>query len=947
MKKQLYIFWIFLFFLFSVFPLAAKVLRVEVESRTVILNGKTFGNSGQYELIKGRIFYGFDPSNQYNERITDIQLAPKNADGLVEAWGNLAVLQPVDAEKSCGVALVEVSNRGGKFSPAYFNRASKGRELLPNDPDYWGDGLLMENGLTVIWIGWQFDIPEGEHNLKLHVPQAVNSNGTPIYGKVRSDWTIDKPVKSLSLGHHNLVGYPAVDLESDEHTLTVRDGRDGARRIINQSEWQFAREENGELQVSDRHISLEGGFLEGKIYELVYLAKDPAIVGLGQAAIRDVIAYAKYDPSCEFSIKKGIAAGVSQTGRFLRNFLYKGFNTDEQGRMAYDGMMIITAGAGRGSFNHRFGQPSRDAHRYSAFFYPTDIFPFTGIEQTDPLTEESDGLYQHLFDNNHLPRIFSINSGYEYWGRTASLIHTDPLGSSDVEPHPNERIYHLASGQHFVGAFPPRTQLPSDGADAYRGNPVEIKANYRALFIKLLAWVKDDTAPPESRYPKVSNGTLVRKEELKFPKIPGIDQPTTIHHAYRADYGPNWNKGIVDHQPPELGYAFPAMVAQVDNHGNELGGVRNVEVTVPLATYTPWSLRTGFKGGSHELFNFQGMFIPLPLNEAQKKATGDPRPSLASLYESKDVFLMKVRENATQLAKEGFLLERDIDYVVDRAGKTMDWIQEDAHQIQDEFVTQGPKKGSLIVIGGGRLDTTFYNTFMKLAGGPDAKVVLIPTAAGDNFLNNPESFEQLKTNYGRVGFKNLTILHTKDPKVADTDEFVKPIREATGVWFTGGRQWRLADSYLNNKTHEALKDLLNRGGVIAGSSAGATIQGSYLARGDSGGNTVMMGDHEEGLSFITNIAIDQHVMARNRQFDMFEILEHRPELLGIGLDENTGIVVKGDQFEVIGSSLVVIYDGKKYAPERRAYFPLAKNEKKFYFLRKGQKYDMAKREVVR
>lgn len=894
--------------------LQAEVLRIEIASRTQILNGQSFGDYGAYELIKGKVFFGFDPQNPRNSQIVDLKLAPTNVDGLVEAWGDLVVLQPVELERSNGVALVEVSNRGGKFSPSYYNRASKSRELLPDDPDYWGDGLLMRQGLTVIWIGWQFDVPTHPHTLKLYVPKAINPDGSSIVGKVRSDWTLDAATDTLDLGHNGQIAYPAlIDGKSE---LTVRDGRDAPKEIVPSDQWNFTAEA---IQ-----IYAAQGFIPGKIYELVYEAKDPAIVGLGLAAVRDIISYAKYDKNCPFPVQLGLAAGVSQTGRFLRTFLHQGFNADEQGRMAFDGLMIMTAGAGKGSFNHRFAQPSRDGHRYSAFFYPTDIYPFTlGVAP---------------------PRVFTINTGYEYWGRAASLIHTDTNGITDVTLAENERIYHLASGQHFVGDWPPTDQLPSNGPDLYRGNPLDFKVNYRALLIKLIEWVKDGKEPPSSQYPSIQDGTLVKKEALVFPGIPGIALPTTIHNAYRTDYGPRWEKeGIIDYQPPNLGYTYPSLVPQVDSLGNEIGGIRNVEIHVPLATYAPWNLRHGEKGGAHELTKSIGSFIPFSSSIGQKKAVGDPRPSIEELYKDEADFLVQVDQSAKTLVNQGFLLEEDIPYVLEKAQKRWDWNYRNPY----EGLARGPENGSLIVIGGGRLDSVFYKKFMELAGGPKAPIVIIPTASSNEFTEKKEAMDYLEKRFRERGFKNITVLHTRDPKEADTDEFVAPLKKANGVWIPGGRQWRLVDSYLNTKTQDALKDLLHRGGVIAGSSAGATIQGSYLARGDSGGNTLMMGDHEEGFGFINNVAIDQHLLARNRQFDLFEILEHKPELLGIGLDENTGILVQGDQFEVMGKSYVAIYDGQKWSAERQAYFPLAEGVQKFYFLKAGDKYDLNKRQIVK
>ena len=264
-----------------------------------------------------------------------------------------------------------------------------------------------------------------------------------------------------------------------------------------------------------------------------------------------------------------------------------------------------------------------------------------------------------------------------------------------------------------------------------------------------------------------------------------------------------------------------------------------------------------------------------------------------------------------------------------------------AQKTTPEIFTTGPEKGTLMVVGGGYLSDEIILRFIELAGGNDAPIVVIPTAGGqDEYGAGSGNFLR------QFGATNVTVLHTYDPKLADTDEFTEPLKNANAVWFGGGRQWRLVDAYKGTKSEKLFWEILNRGGVIGGSSAGATIQGSYLARGDTENNQIMMGDHEEGFGFIKNIAIDQHVLARNRQFDLFDIVHKRPELLGIGIDENTAIVVTGDQFEVIGESYVLMYDSKFWSREGSDLKRLPAINNLFYFLRKGDKYDMRKREVI-
>jgi len=663
--------------LFSVPHADGRVDRVEIDRRVEILDGKAFGPHGAYELIEGRIYFTFDPGDPMNDRIVDLERAPRNSSGQVRAWANFTVLQPVDPAKRRGVGLVEVSNRGGKFSLPYFNYATAG--LDASNPDSFGDGLLMENGLTVIWVGWQWDVPRGEDLLRLRVPTARHADGSTIHGLVRSDWVVDDSTDVLPLGHRGHYAYRVADFDHPDNVLTVRSDRGAKRRVIPREQWSFSRRDSTGTLVSDStHVHLKGGFDQGKIYEAVYRSKNPRVVGLGLAALRDVISYAKYDSNAVFPVAKGLAVGVSQTGRLLRHFLYQGFNTDEAGRQAYDGVLAYTAGAGRGSFNHRFGQPSRDAHRFSAFEYPTDIFPFTSRVQFDSLQWRSDGLLARQRPA-HRPKTMYVNTGYEYWGRAASLIHTTPDGREDVAPLNNERIYHIASAQHFPWRFPPPEENKlTDGPDLYRGNPMDHSVVYRALLVRLVDWVEKGTAPPRSRYPRRAEETLVSINELDFPDIPKVDPPTVVHKAYRTDYGARFRTdGVVTEQPPRLGATYPSLVSQVDSLGNETAGIRTVETRVPLATYMPWNRRIGAVRNTDELTDFFGSVVPLPATPNEKDRTGDPRPAATTLYPDKDAYMTEIRNAADAMIEEGVLLPADRDRVIDRGAEVWDWVVSD------------------------------------------------------------------------------------------------------------------------------------------------------------------------------------------------------------------------------------------------------------------------------
>lgn len=639
---------------------SARVLELTVEDRAPVLDGLEFGEVGAYEKLRGTVRFSFDPGSAANTSVTDLALGPIGPSGGVEAEANFVVLQPAESGRGSGVGFLEVSNRGGKASLRYLNGAAR-FAADPVESGDFGDGLLMRLGLTIIWVGWQFDVPEEPGNLRLTVPVATTPGG-PITGLVRSDWVVEESVTELPLSHRDHVPYPVADPDDDRNILYVRDGRDLPRRIVPRDRWRFVGEVGG---IVPGQISMDGGFAPGRIYELVYVSKDPALVGLGLTAVRDMMSFAKYDPDSPFRVRYGIAFGVSQTGRFLRHFLYQGFNLDEDDRKVFDGMLIHTAGAGRGSFNHRFAQPSRDAHRFSTFFYPTDLYPFTSLPARDPVTGLDQGLLDRLAPRDR-PKVMVTNTGYEYWGRAASLIHTTPDGGSDADPAPQERIYHLASAQHFVGRWPPLVERRIPGADGWIGNPVDFLVNLRALVARLVAWVVDDKPPPASRYPRMAQGELVPAEAVAFPLVPGVRLPNEAHLAYRADYGPRWKEGIVSLQPPWLGPPFQTLVPQVDSVGNEIGGVRNVEVAVPLATYTPWSLRWG-QIQPVEMRDFRGTLLPLPRDRETASSDGDERPTIADLYPDLDFYMVSASHAANRLVEQGFLLPEDRERVLRRA----------------------------------------------------------------------------------------------------------------------------------------------------------------------------------------------------------------------------------------------------------------------------------------
>ena len=639
-------------------PAPAAVRRLTVDSRQDVLDGRPFGTAGAYEKLAGVVELALDPADPANARIVDLTRAPRDASGRVTASANFVVLRPKATPREGAVALLEVSNRGGKAALPYFARAAWSAD--PTTEADFGDALLLRLGLTLIWVGWQFDVPARDGALRLNAPVATDG-GRPIEGLVRSDWTVDERVTTLPLGHRGHRPYPVADVDHGDNVLTERDGRLAARRVVPREQWRFVDQ--------DTRIARSGGFAPGRIYELVYRARDPVVVGIGLAVVRDLMSYAKYDAASPFRVRWGLGLGISQTGRFLRHFVYQGFNTDEAGRAVFDGLFVHTAGAGRGSFNHRFAQPSRDAHRFSAFFYPTDVYPFTGRGQHDPETGVTDSLFAH---ERHLPKVLFTNTGYEYWGRAASLIHTTPGADADVEPLANERIYHLAGGQHFVVDWPPASQR-SDGVAAYRGSPLDYRPVLRSLLVRLVEWVRDGRDPPASAYPRLDAGTLVAVDRVRAPAIPGLRWPRVAHDAYRVDYGPRWAEGVITLEPPRLDAPFPARVPQVDADGNEVAGVRSLELLAPLATYTPWSLRGG-AANPDELVDFYGTLIPFPRDRAERERSGDPRVSVIERYGDRTRYVQIVKRHAETLARSGFLLAEDVPGVVENSERHWTWL---------------------------------------------------------------------------------------------------------------------------------------------------------------------------------------------------------------------------------------------------------------------------------
>ncbi len=423
----------------------AEVTRLRIERREVILNGKAWGPAGPYEKLVGKVDFALDPTLPQNQIIVDLNLAPKNAQGLVEFSADFYLIKPVDPARGNGRLFYEAGNRGTMRILQTFQTASNSSD--PKSEAEFGNGALMNQGFTLLWMGWQWDVPQGR--MRMEIPIATN-NGQPITGWVRGNFIPGKGATSALVADRGHTPYPVVDPASAENRMIVRTIPTDPPAEIPRGRWRFT---------GPGTVALDGGFEAGLIYDVIYRARDPRVVGVGLAGTRDIVSFFKHADAARGNPMPGIRLamgwGVSQTGRFLRHFVYQGFNEDERGRQVFDGVFDQVGGAGRGSFNHRFGQQSRDQLQHFNILYPVDMFPFTDADETDPETGLTDGLLARATKSNTVPKFFHVMTDSEYFNRAGSLTHTDVTATRDIEPPPTSRIYFIASAPHIVGPFPP------------------------------------------------------------------------------------------------------------------------------------------------------------------------------------------------------------------------------------------------------------------------------------------------------------------------------------------------------------------------------------------------------------------------------------------------------------------------------------------------------------
>jgi hypothetical protein len=649
-------------------------VRLEIARCEPFAGGNSFGDRGDYERLLGKAYFAIDPHEPNLPFVCDLDLAPCNADGLVEFAATLDIVKPVDLSRGNRRVLYEFSNRGRRAAITGLNYG-EGNDM--RNPKYAGDGFLMRQGYTVVWSGWQGDLIDRGENVIAEVPFAQR-NGEQLRGKVRQEFsTIAPGVLSMGLsagaeGGENVQSYSVVDPRTA--TLTLREHEAEPRVALDRSEWQFAvaEERNGQLVVtpSSDDLYIKGGFKPGWIYELIYETQGSRLVGLGFLGVRDLMSMLRHDaadssgtpnPLAGF-VDKMYATGTSLSGRVIREYVYEGWNQDVQGRQIFEGVHTHT-GSGRLLHNIRFAQVGRYPRQHEEHQWPAEYYPFTFGTIPDPFSDKVDGLWKRPATD---PLVVHTHTEGDYWVRHVSLTHTDCRDGSDVELPDNTRMYHMTGAPHmarpvhdpiWIGQLTPNDM----SAAPYR----------RAAIVLLDRWATDGTPPPPSLVPKRADGTLVTADTAlaRYPKIPGVNLPKTTSHLPHYDYGPEFDsRGITIRFPPEAvpGQEYPLGVPQVDADGNGIAGLRYPDVDVPLGTYNGWSLRKAGYAEGDQFWN-TGSFVPFARTRAEREANGDPRPSIEERYGSHAEYVEAVRGAAQARVNEGLLLEEDAERMVDAA----------------------------------------------------------------------------------------------------------------------------------------------------------------------------------------------------------------------------------------------------------------------------------------
>jgi len=643
--------------------------KFELTSRGAYAGGRDFGAVGAYQQVDGKGHFAVDPLHPANARICDLKLAPRNAAGLVEFTSDLSIVLPLDASRANGRGVVELPNRGRRRVVAMMNCAPPDAPVGPQA--HPGDGFLFARGYTVASIGWQWDVYPSPELLGLTAPSAMHGLH-PIGGETMVEIRPNERATTRLLADRIHRPLPAAANGQCDARLFVRDWEDGEDTVIPRSQWRFARETpTGAVEPSAEHVWLEGGFEPGRIYQLVYETDRAPVAGLGLLAARDVAAFLRSSSSINPSanaLRTLILYGISQTGRMQRHFLSLGLNRCEDGSRAYDGFHVHIAGARRGAFNHRFAQPSNQTTPLWGH-----VFPFADVVTSDPLTGSTGGLLDRLSETGDLPKIIFTDSAAEYWRGDAALAHIDTTGQRDLAEHPSTRRYHFAGAQHTPGYLGQSRTNPATGTIArYPLNVLDYLPLHRAALTNLDGWITEGIDPPPSRHPRLSDRTAVRREEVlaTFLCLPDFKppDPERLPFVRTVDMGSDEATGV-GRFPAREGAFYPALVSAVDGDGNETAGIRMPDIAVPVGTYAGWNPRDPITGSPEQIVPMNGLTLFFAPDEAMRAARGDPRRSLAERYRDEADYATKVRGAALQLAAERYLLEEDVERVVEAAVK--------------------------------------------------------------------------------------------------------------------------------------------------------------------------------------------------------------------------------------------------------------------------------------
>lgn len=667
----------------------AKVVKISITKTMPAFKGQTFGKTGAYELVRGIASGEIDPADRRNAVITDIQLAPRNANGKVSYATAFSILKPVDLGKANGDMVYDVVNRGNlRFASRVTRFVLAGGAADPDALDP-GDGSLYSAGSIVLASGWQGDLSinaAGPSRHGVDVPTAKNADGSPVTGPVVVRFAAGVPGYELVnfSGSVNTLPLPGpgrtpASLDTSKATLIsktseTQSGTSGGIAAIPSTDWAFAdcRTSPFPGMPDPSRVCLKNGFDTSRLYQLVYTAKDPLLLGVGLAALRDVVSFFRHDAKDAAGtanplagrIDKVVGYGVSQPARMMRDFINLGFNEDETGRPVWDGA-FLDASAAAGSFNIRFAQPGNIAGLYD----PIAEGPAWWEDYTDKVRGRSSwGLLHRCRASNTCPLIMEVEGGADFFFVKGSLGIAGTTGKDDIPLPANVRRYYMASTNHTGGADNFLVNQPLVAGCMLPGNPLPWIETERALLVAMRDWIHKGTLPPPSAYPRVTDGTLVpaTAAAIGWPKIPGVPTPDGVMNSVLDyDFGPRFNyndhSGIIDNVPPEVKQVIPTLAAKVDADGNEIAGVRPLLLQVPLGTYTGWNPIAGglLKGQECQL---QASTIPFARTKGERVAKGDPRPSLEERYGNLATYYSLAVQAANKAIADRLLLPEDADH---------------------------------------------------------------------------------------------------------------------------------------------------------------------------------------------------------------------------------------------------------------------------------------------